>query len=313
MSNENKKLNLPAIKKGGDLAKQPVKKEVSTLDLNNKCSVSSILKSETTSIQKEILQLEKGLDLVLVGDLTGSMQSYHSLLKRKFVDLCNELFPLIENLKIGIVFYLDHGSGDPYVTRVQKLTANVQELVQFINATSTGSGGDADEAVEDALHDLLQNMNWKESNTHSVVIFGDASPHPVNHCPHHHDFFNLTKSLYQKGITINSVYCSHYNQQELQRLENVDVGDFSRKLTYLNPPNFFSWIANVTGGMVIGVESIDDLVDIIKASAAKDSGHLDDLEKKMKTASPSKLKLIEVARKAEKRRRLGGDELKKLT
>jgi len=308
MSEENKKLNLPAIKKGGDLAKQPTKKGVSTLDLSKKSSVSSIIKTEAPSVQKEIQQSEKGLDLVLVGDLTGSMQRYHALLKRKFVDLCNELFPLIQNLKIGIVFYLDHGSGDPYVTRVQKLTINVQELVQFINTTSTGHGGDADEAVEDALNDLLQNMNWKESNTHSVLIFGDASPHPVNNCPYQHDFFNLTRILYQKGVTINSVYCRKYNQQELQRLENVNVGDFSRSLTYLNPPNFFSWIANVTGGMVIGIESIDDLVDIIKASAAKDSGHLDDLEKK--TTSPSKLKLIEFARKAEQRKKLGGDGLK---
>lgn len=61
--------------------------------------------------------------------------------------------------------------------------------------------------------------------------------------------------------------------------------------------------------MVIGIENIEDLVDIIKASAAKDSGHLDDLEEKMKTSSPSKLKLIEVARKAEQRRKLGGDRL----
>jgi hypothetical protein len=309
MSDDNKGLNLPAIKKGGDLAKQTTKKGITTLDLNKKSSVSSILKSETASVQKEILQSENGLDLVLVGDLTGSMQHYHTLLKRKFVDLCNELFPLIENLKIGIIFYLDHESGDPYVTRVQKLTVNTQELIQFINATSTGSGGDADEAVEDALNDLLQNMNWKESNSHSVVIFGDASPHPANQCPSHYDFFNLTKQLYQKGITINSVYCSHYNQQELQKLENVNVGDFNSRKSYLAPPNFFSWIANVTGGMVIGIESIDDLVDIIKASAAKDSGHLDDLEKEIKKSSPSKLKLIEVARKAEQRKKLGGDRL----
>lgn len=309
MSEERKGLNLPAIRKGGDLSKQ-TKKGISTLDLSKKSSVSSILKSESSSVQKEILKSESGLDLVLVGDLTGSMQHYHTILKRKFVDLCNELFPLIENLKIGIVFYLDHGSGDPYVTRVQKLTSNTQELIQFINATSTGSGGDADEAVEDALNDLKQNMNWKESNTHSVVIFGDASPHPYNECPHQHDFFNLTRDLYQKGITINSVYCNNYPQDKLQKLENVNVGDFSSRKTYLQPPNFFSWIANITGGMVIGVENIEDLVDIIKASAAKDSGHLDDLEEKMKTTSPTKLKLIEVARKADQRKKLGGDNSK---
>lgn len=311
MSEHDKGLNLPLIKRGNGL-RVTQKKEISTLDLNRKKSVTTILKSEPTSILKDVLKVEKGLDLVLVGDLTGSMHHYHSLLKRKFTELCNELFPLIQNLKIGIIFYLDHGSGDPYVTRVQKLTTSIQELNHFINITPTGDGGDADEAVEDALNDLKQNMNWKESNSHSVVIFGDASPHPSNRCPHQYDFFNLTRDIYQKGVTINSVYCANIRQEDLQKLENVNVGDFSSKLPYLAPPNFFSWIANVTGGMVIGIENIEDLVDIIKASAAKDSGHLDDLEKEMKSNSPSKLKLIEVARKAQHRKNLGGDERKLL-
>jgi hypothetical protein len=310
MNEEKKGLNLPAIRKAGGLSKQEVKK-ISTIELGKKSSVSSILKSGPSSIQKQILQSEKGLDLVLVGDLTSSMANYHALLKRKFADLCGELFPLIKNLRIGIIFYLDHGSGDSYVTRVQKLTTDTQELIHFINVTSTGHGGDADEAVEDALNDLNQ-INWKESNARSVVIFGDASPHPHNQCPHQHDFFNLTRDLFQKGVTINSVYCAPYSQIDLQKLESVNVGDFTSRKTHLAPPNFFSWIGNVTGGMVIGVENIDDLVDIIKASAAKDSGHLDDLEKKMKTASPGKLKLIEVARRAEKRKNLGGDDPKML-
>jgi hypothetical protein len=289
-------------------------KTISKLDLNKKTSVVSVLKTGASSVEKDILANEKGLDLVLVGDLTGSMSSYHHLLKSKFVDLCNELFPLIENLKIGIIFYLDHGSGDPYITKVQQLTSNVQELVKFINATSTGNGGDEDEAVEDALNDLLQNMNWKQYNSHSVVIFGDASPHQVNHCPSQYDFFNITQQLFKKQITINSVYCGHHGrgQDELQKLQNIGFGDFNEKLSYLDAPNFFSWIANVTGGMVIGVERIDDLVDIIMAAAAKDSGHLDDLEEKLKKSAPNKLKLIEIAKKADTRRRLGGNRDRKM-
>jgi hypothetical protein len=79
----------------------------------------------------------------------------------------------------------------------------------------------------------------------------------------------------------------------------------------LADPDFFSWIANVTGGMVIGVEKIDDLVDIIMAAAAKDSGHLDDLEEKLKKNAPNKLKLIEIAKKAEQRKRIGGNNDRK--
>ena len=35
----------------------------------------------------------------------------------------------------------------------------------------------------------------------------------------------------------------------------------------------------MTGGVAIGVQQIDDIVDIIKAMAAKDAGKIDELEK----------------------------------
>lgn len=311
MNEKDNGLNLPSIRRNTDIQKKTDKK-ITSLDLSKKSSVNSVLKAESTSVEKEVLQAEKGLDLMLVGDLTSSMRNYHSLLKNKFADLCNELFPLIKNLRIGIIFYLDHGSGDPYVTKVQPLTNSIQELVQFINNTPTGYGGDDDEAVEDALNDLLKNINWKKSNARSVVLFGDASPHPVNQCPDRHDFFNLTKELYKNEVTINSVYCGSYPQEQLQRLGDVNIGDFSVRVSSQTPPHFFSWIANVTGGMVIGVDSIEDLVDIIKASAAKDSGHLDDLEKEIRKAHPNKLRLIDVARKAEQRKKIGGNETRLL-
>lgn len=317
MNDEKKGLNLPAIHKPGDLSKVNSKR-IQTLDLSKKSTVNSILQANNSSVQNDILKREHGLDLVLVGDLTASMTAYHELLKNKFVELCSQLFPLIKNLRIGIVFYLDHdntgtyGPDNPYITRVQKLTTNTEELIHFINSSSTGNGYDLDEAVEDALNDLNSNMNWRESNSRSVVIFGDASPHPQNECPLNYDFFNLTKELYQKEVTINSVYCSRFQQDQLQKLENINVGDFNNKLTYLKPPNFFSWIANVTGGMVIGIENIEDLVDIILAAAAKDSGNLDDLEKKMKGSSPKKLNLIQIARNAEDRKRLGKNENKRI-
>lgn len=311
MSDDNK-LNLPAIRKGGGLSTQGDKKKIQELDLNKKSKVGSIIKEETSSVQKEVINQERGLDLVLAGDLTGSMAAYHRLLKDKFVELCNELFPMIENLRIGIIFYLDHGSGDPYVTRVQKLTNNVQELLGFINGTATGHGGDADEAVEDALNDLTKNMNWKEVNPKSVVIFGDASPHPANNCPSRHDFFDLTETLYSKNITINSVYCGTFSSDKIQQLKDTDIGDFNTRIGYLNPAEFFSWIANVTGGMVISIDRIDDLVDIIKASAAKDSGHLADFEKKMKETSPNKLNLVEIAKRADKRKITQGNNRKLL-
>lgn len=315
MENERKGLNLPDIKKKNGLIKSNTQ-SIQKIDLSKKNTIDSILKSDGASLQETILKKEQGLDLVLVGDLTASMKAYHELLKNKFVELCGDLFPLIKNLRIGIVFYLDHdpsgayGPDNAYITRVQKLTTNTDELIHFIKTATTGNGYDFDEAVEDALHDLNSNMNWREASSRSVVIFGDASPHPQSECPLNYDFFNLTKELYNKGVTINSVYCSNVSQDALQRLEDKKVGDFTNRILYLNPPNFFSWIANVTGGMVLGVERIEDLVDIILAAAAKDSGNLDELEKKMKATEPKKLKLIEIAKKAQNRKQLGSDKYK---
>lgn len=59
----------------------------------------------------------------------------------------------------------------------------------------------------------------------------------------------------------------------------MEIGNFSRRVSRLGNPEFFSWIANVTGGIAIGVEQIDDIVDIIKGLAAKDAGKIDELEK----------------------------------
>ena len=309
MSEEKKGLNLPTIKKGTDLSKQS-KKGITSLDLNKKSSVSSILQSESSSIQKDILKADSGLDLVLVGDLTTSMTSYHKLLKDKFKELCKELFAMIPNMRIGIIFYLDHDSHLPYVTRVSKLSKDIEQLHHFIESTPVSLDGNNsfDEAVEDAFNDIV-NLNWREVGSRSVVLFGDAQPHEPEENKYHHSYFELTKQMYQSKIIVNSVYCGQegYSDQQLQNLMNTNVGDFTNRVSRLGHPNFFSWVANVTGGMVLGVQHIEDLVDIIKASAAKDSGHLDELEKEMKKSSPSKLKLIEVARKAEQRKKLGGD------
>jgi hypothetical protein len=301
MNENDNKLNLPAIRKTGTIAKPFATKTVSKLDLDKKTSISNIMKAEFTSVQKEILKLGQGLDLVLVGDLTTSMTAYHQLLKDKFKKLCVELFKLIENLKIGIIFYLDHDAYLPYCTTVAKLTNNSESLFQFITETPVLHSGNStdDEAAEDALF-YVSNLNWREMGNRSVILFGDARAHESSDCPLHRSYFELVKRMYQSNITINSVFCGreHQGSESLQQLKNVNVGDFNTKIAYPSNSEFFSWIANVTGGMVIGVDKIDDLLDIILAAAAKDSGHLDDLEEKMKKTSLNKLKLIEIAKKS---------------
>ena len=278
------KLHLPALKKpSGSLVVKKDDKPVKTFSISSvqkQGALGTILKGESIrqKMHKE-QQAHKGLDLVLMGDLTGSMYAYHAILKRKFTEICTTLFQLIPNLRIGIIFYLDHGSGDVYVTKVQPLTVNVEQLQTFISGTPDGNGGDSDEAVEDALYDALE-MNWSEINARSIVLFGDARPHEVCACPHQYDYFNIVRLLFEKQVTINTVYCSTgVDYRRLTELHKVGIGDFSHRISRLDDACFFSWIANVTGGVAIGVQQIDDIVDIIKAMAAKDAGKIDELEK----------------------------------
>jgi len=278
------KLNLPALKKPcGELGKKSESRTLKSFDLNSvkkQDKVAEILKKD--SIKQQVhkdLQAHKGLDLILMGDLTGSMSAYHAILKSKFKEICSTLFQIIPNLRIGIIFYLDHGSGDPYITKVQPLTVNIEQLQGFISGTPDGYGGDADEAVEDALYETL-NMNWNAINTRSVVLFGDARPHERGLCPYQHDYFEITKSLFEKQITVNTVYCSsHVDYRSLASMHEVTIGDFSHRVSHLDHPEFFSWIANVTGGVAIGAEQINDIIDIIKAMAAKDADKMEELEK----------------------------------
>lgn len=311
---KHNKLNLPTLKKpSGGIVKKSDSKPIKPLDLESikkKAEVNKIVNQD--SIKKQMHQKRqenKGLDLVLIGDLTGSMSAYHDILKKKFKEICKVMFQLIPNLRIGIIFYLDHGSGDVYVTKSQQLTVNIENLQNFVDSTPDGNGGDADEAVEDALNDAL-NMNWNEINTRSIVLFGDAKSHEPNECNSGYDYFELTKKLYNSKVTINTVFCGRTRDyRSISDLYNVDIGDFSKRVSRLNDDEFFSWIANVTGGVAIGVEQIDDIVDIIKAMAAKDAGKIDELEEEIKVSHkpiPALKHIKEKAKQIENKKKMLG-------
>lgn len=297
MSEENK---IPALRKGNvSINKKNDLNKIKPVD-TSKSKISKILKSD--SIQKQMndeLKRKKGLDLLLVGDLTGSMSAYREKLKSKFRELAKTLFQVIDNLRIGIIFYLDHGSGDPYITKVHELSVNVDSLINFINSVPNGCGGDADEAVEDALNDAY-NINWSQINTKSIVLFGDACPHEPRECIHGYDYFELTKKLYQKQVTINTVFCNtgYGGYNKVSSAYKIDIGDFSKRVSRLREDEFFSWIANVTGGIAIGVEQIEDIVDIIQAMAAKDAGKMDEYEEEIKkTHKTAKIPILEHIKK----------------
>jgi hypothetical protein len=313
----NNSLNLPAIKKSNSSLSEHRQEanRIPSLDLKKNLEQKKIIYRKDENLLNQFQDKRKGsLDLVLIGDLTGSMTRYHGLLKKEFTNLSHELFKMIPDLQIGIIFYIDHGRNDPYLTTVHKLSNDIHSIESFIARTPTGAGEDIKEAVEDALFDAL-NLNWRPKVNRSIVLFGDASGKEPHECPCQHSYFEITKELYEKDVTINSVFCrAGDSSQKLQSLEPVEVGNFSRKFANPDHPNFFSWLANVTGGMIIGVQEINDLLEIIKASAAKDAGVLNEYESSMKTKTTNsrKLELIEISKNANARKNLANKKTLRL-
>ncbi len=303
---EKKKLIIPELKKGSlSINTKNTNNKLKSVNLN-KPNISKIF-GEESNIKKEIEENTE-FDLLLIGDLTGSMEMYREVLKNKFKEISKTLFKLIDNLSIGIIFYLDHGCGDPYITKVHELSKDINSLFNFIKDTPNGYGGDEDEAVEDALNDAL-NINWNQKGIKSIVLFGDAKPHQPHECPEKLDYFKIVEKLYKNKITINTVYCSDID--DVENLYKVNIGDFSKRVTNLNNGEFFSWTANVTGGISIGIKDIDDIVDIIQAMAAKDAGKIDELEKEAKNNNtaikiPVLKKIKEQSLKIEEKKKILG-------
>ncbi len=302
----NKSLNLPSIEvRNNNLSKRMEQRpSVPKLDLSNKVKVNSLMKNEKENLNELFQNKKKGsLDLVLMGDLTGSMSAYHNLLKVEFLKLSSELFQMIPDLQIGIIFYLDHGSGDPYITKTHPISSDTSSLHSFIKTTPTGYGGEEKEAVEDALYEAL-NLNWRPKVNRSIVIFGDAAGKEVEECPYQHSYFEIVKNLYEKQVTINSVFCRRgFSAQNLENLVKIEIGDFNERFRTPGHPHFFSWLSNVTGGLIIGIDEISDLLEIIKASAAKDAGVLEEYETSIsKSTSKKKLELIEISKRANQRK-----------
>ena len=185
--------------------------------------------------------------MVLIGDFTDSMYEYRETLRKKFKELCQVLIKIIPNLRIGIVFYLDHGAyphsfqpnRNPYITKIHKISVDIESLANFIDSTPIGNGIDWEEAVEDALNDAL-NMNWNEINTRSIVLFGDARAHEPNECNSVYDYFELTKKLYDSKVTINTVFCGESRDyKSISDLYDIYIGDFSKRVSRLSDSEFF--------------------------------------------------------------------------
>lgn len=146
------------------------------------------------------------IDLAFCIDTTGSMQGEIENVKAKTKELVAKLAggkpsPVI---RVGLVAYRDR--GDDYVTKVFPFSEDIDKVVKDISSLNANGGGDAPEAVNEALHVSLNTLKWSDDKKTLKLLFliGDAGP---KHYTNDFDYRNEAKNAISRGIQINTLGC----------------------------------------------------------------------------------------------------------
>ncbi len=118
------------------------------------------------------------LDLLFLIDATGSMGDEIDKLKGSMADIADQIatLPAAPDVRYGLVAYRDR--GDDFVVRSYDFTPDLRAFQRTLAALHADGGGDEPEALNEALHRSLHELNWRaEETVRLVILVADAPPH----------------------------------------------------------------------------------------------------------------------------------------
>lgn len=126
------------------------------------------------------------LDMVIAFDTTGSMAQYIGAVRKEVSELIPQLFKDNDDLRLGIVAFGDYcdmdnaqNFGDAY--QCIQPTSNENELIKFVLNSKDTSGGDGPEFYELVLRKIVEETQWRENSTRSILLIADAVPHELGY------------------------------------------------------------------------------------------------------------------------------------
>ena len=144
------------------------------------------------------------VDLVFVLDTTGSMGGLIQGAKTKIWRIVNDVMQNQRcgaDVRVGLIAYRD--KEDEYVTRKVRLNQDLDEVYAELMSFKAAGGGDEPEHVRLALHEAVNQMNWRPNSKKVLFLVGDAPPKDsyievpsVSH---------TAQKAKQKGIIINTL------------------------------------------------------------------------------------------------------------
>ncbi|GEM_PF-2762910 len=113
----------------------------------------------------------KGLDLVFVLDVTGSMGPELKEAQKRTMDIIRILRRIIPSLRVGFAAF-----GDK-IRESGALTFDYDAVLHKLNKLEAFGGGDINEAVCLGFENALRGQAWRKEARKVVVLVGDAPPH----------------------------------------------------------------------------------------------------------------------------------------
>lgn len=118
---------------------------------------------------------QRGLDVVISIDSTGSMQSTIDAARDALGSMLEILEGVSPKLRMGLVHYRDLGDMSDGARLLKPLSRRVKDVRKELASLIAGGGGDAPERVANGLEIALsRKMRWAKKTNKLVIIIGDA-------------------------------------------------------------------------------------------------------------------------------------------
>ncbi len=188
--------------------------------------------------------INRGVDLVLIVDASGSMGEEIASVQKELTDLISTLTAEISDLRIGIIVYgwskysqFPMSSSNNYMP----LTTDFNAIKDMIESLYSNGGT---EPWGDALY-CTNTWDWRQDAQKLVIVIGDEDCDPGHVIGKDYqsdswyngsELLSVVTELKDKGVIISTVVC-----------ENPD--------TFVE--NQFQWIANYTGGKSVYLPDLE--------------------------------------------------------
>ena len=207
------------------------------------------------------------LDVLFLLDATGSMADEINQIKSTLQSISQQVsrLPANPDLRFGMVAYRDR--GDEYVTRRYDFESNVERFQRRIQEVRADGGDDYPESMNQALHEAVNDMDWRKDSIRLIFLVADAPPH-LDYAQDEDYAVDMVRAR-EAGIKIFSVASSGLDEQGERVMRQIAQQTMGRFLFILYESGPQGELDTPHDVEQYSVDQLDDLiVGIIESELA---------------------------------------------